>query len=200
MDGIVLASSSPRRRELLKKLGIDFRVIPPQIDETPFPDEPPYSYVLRTSTEKALSVSRSLSGNWIVIGADTTVTVDDEILGKPEDKEEARVILNKLSGREHTVITAFCIVRSKAEILHKQIVESKVRIKRLEPWEIEGYIKTGEPMDKAGAYGIQGIGAFMIEEIHGSYTNIVGLPLSQLIYVLTKLGVLKLFSCQDEHC
>jgi septum formation protein len=190
---IILASSSPRRKELLEKLGLRFEVIPSLIDEIPLRDESPEDFALRTSTEKALSVSRSLDSDSVVIGADTIVVIGGEILGKPKDEEEATIMLEKIAGREHGVITGFSIVKPEAEILYRNFVESRVKIKTLAPCEIEGYIKTGEPMDKAGAYGAQGIGAFMIEEIHGSYTNVVGLPLAQVIDVLTRLGVLKLF-------
>jgi septum formation protein len=191
---IVLASSSPRRKELLRKLGIGFYVIPSLMDEIPLKGESPEGFALRVSMEKALSVAGRLDEDCVVIGADTIVVIDGEILGKPRDEGEAKSMLERISGREHRVITAFSIVRPKGEILHSETVESRVKIKALAPWEIEGYIKTGEPMDKAGAYGAQGIGAFMIEEIHGSYTNVVGLPLSQLVDVLTKLGILRLFS------
>lgn len=190
---IILASSSPRRKELLEKLGLRFEVIPSLIDEIPLRGESPEDFALRASTEKALSVSRNLDGDSVVIGADTIVVIDGEILGKPKDEEEATIMLEKIAGKEHRVITGFSIVKPKVEILYRNFVESRVKIKTLAPWEIEGYIKTGEPMDKAGAYGAQGIGAFMIEEIQGSYTNIVGLPLVQVINVLTRLGVLKLF-------
>jgi septum formation protein len=190
---IILPSSSPRRKELLEKLGLRFEVIPSLIDEIPLPDESPANFVLRASTEKALSVCRNLDSDSVVIGADTIVVIDGEILGKPKDEEEAITMLGKIAGKEHRVITGFSIVKPEAEILYRKFVESEVKIKTLAPWEIEGYIKTGEPMDKAGAYGAQGIGAFMIEEIHGSYTNIVGLPLAQVIEVLTRLGVLKVF-------
>jgi septum formation protein len=190
---IILASSSPRRKELLAKLGIEFEVISPLVDEVPLKDESPTDFALRVSTEKPLSVARGLESDFVVIGADTIVVVDDEILGKPSNIEEAKHMLEKISGREHQVITAFSIVKPKKEILHRETAESRVRIKTLAPWEIEGYIKTGEPMDKAGAYGAQGVGAFLIEEIKGSYTNVVGLPLSQLVDALTKLGTLKLF-------
>ncbi len=190
---IILASSSPRRKELLERLGLRFEVIPSLIDEIPLRDESPEDFALRTSTEKALSVSRSLDSDSVVIGADTIVVIGGEILGKPKDEEEATIMLEKISGREHGVITGFSIVKPEAEILYRNLVESRVKIKTLAPCEIEGYIKTGEPMDKAGAYGAQGIGAFMIEEIHGSYTNVVGLPIAQVIDVLTRLGVLKLF-------
>lgn len=195
---IVLASSSPRRRELLERLGLRFDVIPSHIDEIPLHGESAEDFVLRTSTEKALSVSRNLDGDSVVIGADTIVVIEGEILGKPRDEKEAMTMLEKISGREHRVITGFSIVKPRAEVLYKRFTESRVKIKPLAPWEIEGYIKTGEPMDKAGAYGVQGIGAFMIEEIHGSYTNVVGLPIAQVIEVLTRLGVLKLFD-ECEH-
>ena len=191
---LILASSSPRRKELLKMLGIEFEVIPSFVDEVRFHGESPEDFALRTSAEKALAVARDLASDSVVIGADTIVVVDGEILGKPRHKEEAKSMLGKISGREHRVITAFSIVKPKTEILHREYSESRVKIKALAPWEIEGYIKTGEPMDKAGAYGAQGVGAFMIEEIKGSYTNVIGLPLSHLIDALTKLGILKLFS------
>jgi septum formation protein len=191
---IILASSSPRRRELLRNLGIRFEILPSLIDEIQLEGESPEDFALRTSSEKALSVSRNLNSDCVVIGADTIVVIDGEILGKPQDEEGAKFMLKKISGKEHRVITGFSIVKSKAELLHREFVESRVRIKTLAPSEIEGYIKTKEPMDKAGAYGAQGIGAFMIREIHGSYTNVVGLPLVELVDVLTRLGVLRLFS------
>ncbi|MER3447242.1 MAG: septum formation inhibitor Maf [Blastocatellia bacterium] len=193
---IILASSSPRRKELLEKLGLKFDTIPSLIDEIPLPGESPEDFALRVSAEKALSVSRNLGDDSVVIGADTIVVIEGEILGKPKDEKEAMAMLEKISGKEHRVITGFSIIKPKADILYRKFAESRVKIKILAPWEIEGYIKTGEPMDKAGAYGAQGIGAFMIEEIHGSYTNVVGLSLAQVVDVLTRLGVLKLF---DEY-
>lgn len=189
---IILASLSPRRKELLNRLGIDFEVVSPLVDEVPLKNESPTNFALRISSEKALSVAQNLESNCVVIGADTIVVVDEEILGKPRNQEEAKSMLEKISGREHRVITAFSIVRPKTEILHREAVDSRVRIKTLAPNEIEGYIKTGEPMDKAGAYGAQGVGAFLIEEVKGSYTNVVGLPLAQLVEALTKLGILRL--------
>jgi len=195
---IVLASSSPRRRELLEKVGIRFSVIPSLLDEIPREDETPHNFALRASREKAIAVARDQNSDCVVIGADTIVVINGEILGKPRDEEDARFILKKISGREHKVITGFSIARPKMEVLHREFVESRVKIKILAPWEIEGYINTKEPMDKAGAYGVQGIGAFMVQEIYGSYTNVVGLPLAQLVGALTKLGILKLFS-EDEY-
>ena len=186
---IILASSSPRRRELLRNLGFAFDVIQPSADETVSENETPEDFALRVSVEKAWSVSRSLGEGAVVIGADTIVVVDGEMLGKPEDCEEASSMLRKLSGKEHHVYTAFSIVRPKDEILHSEIVDTSVRVKPLAASEIEGYIKTGEPMDKAGAYGIQGIGSFMVRGIEGSYSNVVGLPVEELLAALKKLGI-----------
>jgi len=157
-------------------------------------NESPEDFALRVSVEKASSVSRRLDGQCVVIGADTVVVVDGEILGKPSDEDEAASMLNKISGREHRVLTAFSIVKSPEGVLHSEIVSTRVRVKPLAAHEIEGYIKTGEPMDKAGAYGIQGIGSFMVREIEGSYTNVVGLPLVELLQALGNLGIVELFS------
>ena len=186
---IVLASSSPRRRELLSTLGLGFDVIHPSSDETVSGNETPEDFVLRVSAEKASSVSRTLGEGVVVIGADTVVVVDGEILGKPRDPEDASSMLRKLSGKEHHVYTAFSIVRPKNEILHSEIVDTSVRVKPLAASEIEGYIKTGEPMDKAGAYGMQGIGSFMVGGFEGSYSNVVGLPVEELLAALKKLGI-----------
>lgn len=186
---IVLASSSPRRRELLSTLGLGFDVIHPSSDETVLKNETPEDFALRVSAEKASSVSTTLGDGVVVIGADTIVVVDGEILGKPGDGGEACSMLRKLSGKEHHVYTAFSIVRPKNEILHSEIVDTRVRVKTLAASEIEGYIKTGEPMDKAGAYGIQGIGSFMVGGFEGSYSNVVGLPVEELLAALKKLGI-----------
>ncbi len=191
---MVLASSSPRRKELLESVGMDFEIIAPSCDESLLEKENPEDYVLRIATEKSLSVSKKLQGDYLVIGADTAVVVDNKVLGKPSNVIEAREMLNKISGRAHHVLTAFSITKPVDEILHNHVVGTEVVVKTLEPKEIEGYIKTTEPMDKAGAYGIQGIGVFMIKEIRGSYTNVVGLPLVEVLDVLKKLGALELFS------
>lgn len=193
-SNIILASSSPRRKELLQNVGVEFEIVAPYADESLLGPENPKDYVLRLATEKALSVSQNLEGDFLVIGADTIVVVDNDILGKPASEEDAGAMLSKISGREHNVLTAFCIARPKNNILHSEVVDTTVRVKTLEPQEIQGYIKTKEPMDKAGAYGIQGIGAFMVREISGSYTNVVGLPLVEVLEALDKLGALRLFS------
>jgi septum formation protein len=191
---IVLASSSPRRAELLGRIGLEFEVVPPLVEENYIKGESPVDFVLRASKEKSLSVSTNLNSEFIVIGADTIVVLDEEILGKPRNEREAKSMLERLSGRDHHVITGLTILRPKQEILYNDFIQSEVKFKSLYPWEVKGYIKTKEPLDKAGGYGAQGIGAFMIEEIHGSFTNVVGLPLAQLSDALTKLGILKLFT------
>ncbi|MGQ0793197.1 MAG: Maf family protein [Deltaproteobacteria bacterium] len=196
---IVLASASPRRRELLANLGIEFDVIPSQIDEIPIKGESPRDFAMRIAEDKALSVASALDGSVAaVIGADTIVVVDGEILGKPKDADEARRMLRKISGRAHTVITAFCIARPKYEVLRSRHIETEVVVKPLAAREIEGYIKTAEPMDKAGSYGAQGVGAFMIREIRGSFTNVVGLPVSEVLEALGELGIFTLFG-ENEH-
>jgi septum formation protein len=191
---IVLASSSPRRKELLEIVGVSFGIVHPTADETVIGNETPEDFALRVSVDKASSVSMSLDERCVVIGADTVVVVDGEILGKPSDEVEATSMLNKISGREHRVLTAFSILKPPGEVLHSEIVATKVLVNPLAAHEIEGYIKTGEPMDKAGAYGIQGIGSFMVREIEGSYTNVVGLPLVELLQALANLGKVELFS------
>jgi len=186
---IILASSSPRRKELLQMLGLAFEVIHPTSDETVSGGEAPEEFALRVSLEKALSVSSTLSDDSLVIGADTIVVVEGEILGKPKDPREASSMLQKLSGKEHCVYSAFSIVRAKNEHLHSEVVGTRVRVKPLAAQEIEGYIKTGEPMDKAGAYAIQGAGSFIVSGIKGSYSNVVGLPVEELLEALKKLEI-----------
>jgi len=191
---IVLASSSPRRREILKSVGLTFQVISPEAEESHKSGESPEDFALRLSKEKALSVARGCEAGTIVIGADTVVVVDNDILGKPLNENEATSMLRKISGREHRVLTAFSIVKSGSQVLHSEIVQTLVSVKNLAAYEIEGYIMTGEPMDKAGAYAIQGIGAFMIKEVRGSYTNVVGLPLFELLKALKLQGACDILS------
>lgn len=190
----VLASGSPRRKEILSSVGLEFDIVIPDVDETFAGGESPGEFALRLSREKALSVSRGLKGEYYVIGADTIVVADDLILGKPSDEIDAALMLNTISGKEHTVSTAFTITKPKHKVLHSEIVTTRVSVKSLEPHEIQGYIKTGECMDKAGAYAIQGIGAFMVRGIEGSYTNVVGLPLVEVLEALKKIGFGSVFS------
>ncbi len=184
---IVLASSSPRREKLFRELGLHFIVISPNVVEVHLAGESPVDYVLRISLEKALSVAATLKNRQLVIGADTIVVCDGEILGKPKDREDAKSMLTKLSGQHHQVMTGISIVRAKREIMHAESIESVVKFKTLSPNEIEEYVNTNEPLDKAGGYAAQGVGAFMIEGIQGSFTNVVGLPLSTLSNALKKL-------------
>ena len=185
---IILASTSPRRIELLKQAGIIAESKAPVTDEEPHPGELPTHLVRRLAFEKAKSVAASITGiAAVVIAADTIVVAPDRksILNKPRDKKEAFRMLKKLVGKTHLVLTGYCIFpvhksghRSRPFI---RVVRSNVMIKKLSDTKIKNYIATGEPMDKAGAYGAQGLGMTFIERINGSYTNVVGLPMSQLL-------------------
>lgn len=190
---LILASSSPRRKELLETVGIIFKIVHPKTNEERILNETPTEFTLRISKEKALSVSEKVDKESTILSADTIVVIENKILGKPKDEYEAMKMLNMLSGKTHTVITAFTLVKPENKILHMEAVKTEIKIKNLAPREIEGYINTKEPMDKAGSYGIQGIGSFMVEEIKGSYTNVVGLPIAQVIKALQNLNLFKLF-------
>ncbi len=190
---IVLASASPRRSELLSQVGIEFEIIPSNIPEEPLDGETPAEHVMRLASQKASEVAgRVGTGKW-VIGSDTVVIIDGEILEKPEDHMDAIGMLKKLSGREHKVITGYSIINSSSGEEVKRAVETAVKFKELTDNEIEGYVHSGEPMDKAGAYAIQGLGSFMVEGIIGSYSNVVGLPVCQIVNDLEALGAVKLF-------
>lgn len=190
----ILASSSPRRRELLARVGLDFEVIEPRVLESAWEGEAPLDFAKRMAREKALSVSGSARRGRIVVGSDTVVSVSGEILGKPRGEEDAFSMLRKLSGRTHEVITGFCVAESPDEVLHLGATRTKVRMKLLDTVEMRRYIKTGEPMDKAGAYAIQGAGSCLVEWIKGSYTGVVGLPLFELLSVLSDIGIVENFS------
>lgn len=195
LKDIVLASTSPRRRELLSQVGIDFQVIPSNVEETLLPGETPEAHVIRLSCDKAMEVANrpDQSGRWF-IGSDTIVVRDDAILGKPADASEAAAMLSSLSGRSHRVISGYAVYdRLRGQTLSAAIT-TKVFFKDLTRQEIEGYIATGEPFDKAGSYAIQGIGSFMVPKIEGSYTNVVGLPLCEVIAALEELGAVELFA------
>jgi len=185
---IVLASASPRRSELLESAGIDFSVVPADISEEPLPAESPTSHVLRLAKEKALAVSGTAEGD-IFIGADTVVVCDDEIMGKPADADDAQRMLTALSGRGHEVITGYAVYDRTVNETHADVVSTRVIFKPLSPEEIDAYIATGCPFDKAGAYAIQGGAAYMVRGIEGSYTNVVGLPLCEVVEVLRSFGV-----------
>jgi septum formation protein len=179
---LVLASASPRRRELLAQAGFTFEVHPAHIPEDPTPNEDPIAYVVRLAREKAQAVFDQLSANpetasnLAVLGADTTVTLDNHILGKPEDAADAARMLRLLSGRTHRVITGVALVTATSAEVAAEV--TAVRFLTLSDEEIEAYIATGEPMDKAGAYAIQGRAARWIPRIEGCYFNVVGLPIA----------------------
>ena len=186
---LILASGSPRRRDFLADVGIAFEVRVTDIDETPLPGELPVDFVARLSREKARGVD--LSDAW-VLGADTAVVVDGEILGKPGDEEEACAMLMQLSGRWHEVWTGFSLCCQTTGKSCTKTVCTRVRFLTLTPELCRAYVRTGEPMDKAGAYGIQGKGCFLVPEISGSYTNVVGLPMTEVLETLLRYKVIAL--------
>ena len=184
---IILASASPRRLELMRQIGVDPIVHVAEIDETPFSNEQPHPLVRRMAEEKATCIAAGHVQEDLVIGADTVVVAGDRIFGKPVDFEDASAMLSCLSGTCHQVLTAVCV--SKADVLSTRIVESTVRFRELSEMEIEAYWQTGEPLDKAGAYAVQGLAAIFIEEIQGSYSAIMGLPLYEVTELLAEAGV-----------
>ena len=186
---IILASQSPRRKYLLEQAGITFSVIPSRIDEHRLPDESPRGYVKRLSREKALDVARHHDTAW-VIGADTVVVVDNTLLEKPTSQDHAEKMLQQLSGRTHTVFTGVTLCGPESKKIITRHVATKVEFKTLSPAEIKWYISTEEPFDKAGAYAIQGLGTFLVRGIHGSYTNVVGLPVCEVIEILIQENVI----------
>ena len=185
---IVLASQSPRRRELLERMGIrDFTVLSPDVDERAFDGLPPEELVRRLSEEKAAAVAARVDGDCLIIAADTVVALDGAVLGKPEDELEAFKMLTTLSGVRHQVHTGVTVrQRERRDTGHE---ETGVTFRELTEREIEAYVKTGEPMDKAGAYGIQGYGALLVEGISGDYYNVMGLPVCRLGRMLSGFGV-----------
>jgi len=188
-QGIVLASASPRRRELLAQVGLNAESIPADVDETVLPGEAAQDHVVRLSAAKAMAVARrpEVAGRWF-IGSDTVVVRDGCILGKPADAAEAATMLRSLSGRSHEVVSGYAVFdRSRSQTLSGAVV-TRVWFKALTEQEIAGYLATGEPFDKAGAYAIQGLGAFMVPRIEGSYPNVVGLPLCEVLAALEQLG------------
>jgi septum formation protein len=186
---IVLASASPRRVELLASAGIDFAVMPGDVDESLLPAENPEQHVLRLARSKAETVAGKGHGRFF-IGADTIVVCDGEIMGKPLDSADAERMLKKLSGVTHEVITGFAVIDRETGNAHTEAVRTQVSFKPLLDGEIAAYIATGCPFDKAGAYAIQGGAAHMVKKIDGSYSNVVGLPLCEVVETLRKMGAL----------
>lgn len=194
VDRLILASRSPRRYELLKQIGLNFDVIPSGVEENSIRGESPQEHVLRLAETKATDVGNQYPNGWVV-AADTIVCMDSSILGKPRDRADAREMLHGLSGKEHWVLTGFSACHFEKRRSDRQAVQTAVKVKPLTPAEIEWYVQTGEPFDKAGGYAIQGIGSFMIETIRGSYTNVVGLPLCELVQMLYRLGAITISDC-----
>jgi len=185
---IILASNSPRRKDLLHQIGIDFSIDPADVDERVLPSEVPEGYAVRVALDKArLAAARAAAG--IVIAADTIVVVDDEILGKPTDANDAERMLKMLSGKVHRVITGLAVMDAATGKTLTRTSITRVWFRRLAPQEIASYIATGEPLDKAGAYGIQERGALLVDKIDGCYFNVVGLPLSLLGELLRDFGI-----------
>lgn len=189
--GLILASQSPRRRYLLQQAGIEFSVIPSSFDENSVKPSSPDVYVRQLAESKARDISEQYADSW-VIGADTIVYIDGNILGKPDSRGEARSMLERLSGKTHHVLTGYCICCHRIGRLFSDVVKTEVRFKKLTAREIDWYINSGEPFDKAGAYGIQGIGTFLVRRINGSYTNVVGLPVCEVMDFLIREKIIAL--------
>jgi septum formation protein len=186
---IILASASPRRLELLDSAGVEFEVFASQLPEELLPGEAPEDHVKRLARDKALEVAARVEGRFY-IGADTVVVCDGEIMGKPKDAADAARMLKKLSGVAHSVITGYALYDKERDGFLVDAVTTLVHFKHLRDEEIDAYIATGCPMDKAGAYAIQGGAAHMVEKIDGSYTNVVGLPLCEVVEALRRFGAI----------
>ncbi|HEX8152509.1 MAG TPA: Maf family protein [Thermoanaerobaculia bacterium] len=184
----ILASASPRRRELLTSIGLDFDVIPSHVPEQRAEGEAPAEYVTRLSRDKARAIASEHQQQW-VIAADTIVLIGDQLLEKPADPADAARMLATIAGKTHTVYTGVTLEHLASGYRDTRVAESDVRMLPLSAEDIEWYVQTGEPLDKAGAYAVQGIGALFIESIHGSYTNVVGLPLATLFLMLRRAGI-----------
>ena len=180
---IVLASASPRRSELMELAGIPFSVVPAHINEEVLPGEQPNDHVMRLSREKAQAVAARAEGR-LFIGADTVVVLDGRIMGKPSDEREAHEMLSALSGRTHEVITGFTLFDRESGVCLSRSVGTEVTFRAIGDGEIRAYIASGCPMDKAGAYAIQGRAVHFVRSIHGSYTNVIGLPMAELYELL----------------
>ena len=188
MKTIILASASPGRKELLKKTGLKFKVEPSNYEENISPELEPHELAKSLSLEKAKLVAKNHK-NALIIAADTFIVLEDKILGKPRTETEAKKMLETISGRQHSVITGFAIMDTEDHKVLSESVETKVYIRKLTSNEIAAYVKSKEPLDKAGAYAIQGLGSAIVGKIEGDYFNVVGLPLSALAESLKEFGV-----------
>ena len=189
-EKLILASKSPRRRELLEQIGIKIEISPSNIDEEAVSTKYPEEYVKELSFLKAKNRSLSYPESWI-LGADTIVVIQDQILGKPQSKTDAIDMIKKLNNCEHYVYTGFCVINQEKKSIIKNVVKTKVYFKHLSDEEIRWYVNTGEPFDKAGAYAIQGIGSFLVKQISGSYSNVVGLPVCEVVEILINLNIIQ---------
>ena len=187
---LILASASPRRKSLMQELGLDFEIIEAQVEENPAAGESPWEFVMRAASDKAAAVSRENVGYW-VLGADTVVVHGGKILGKPRDAKEALSVLQTLAGNNHQVHTGFCVMNGIEKISVSRVVSTEVSFYPFSRDIAAAYVATGEPLDKAGAYGIQGSGGFLVEKINGSYSNVVGLPLVEVIEELLRYEVVE---------
>lgn len=195
---LILASASPRRRELLDRAGVAFSIIPSQTTEEVLPGEIPEDYVWRIAKEKAHDVATQHPESW-VLAADTIVTIDGLILGKPLNEADGSRMLHLLSGRSHHVMTAFVLLQTEQRKEIQQRVRSTVTFKSLTDDQIAAYLATGEPSDKAGAYAVQGLGADLVERVEGSYTNVVGLPMNEVLEVLKAVGIITQETVQSSQ-
>lgn len=186
---IILASQSPRRRAFLEELGLSFRTIASSLDETREEGESPQTFVERMACEKAMDVCKRYPDAWI-LSADTIVYIEDKVFGKPESDEAAIEMLMTLSGREHNVMTGYCLACYGLNINIVERVRTRVRFVEFSKEIARAYVQTGEPLDKAGSYGIQGKGGALVEGINGSYSNVVGLPLAETLALLQKFDVI----------
>jgi septum formation protein len=184
----ILASASPRRRELLGSIGLEFDVLPSNVPEVLREGEAPEEYVARLSRDKADVLATAHPARW-VIAADTTVLLGEELLEKPADPADAARMLGAIAGKTHTVYTGVTLQNVERQYRETRVAETEVRMLPLTASEIDWYVRTGEPLDKAGAYAAQGIGGVFIESIHGSYSNVVGLPLATLYQMLRRAGI-----------
>lgn len=187
---LILASASPRRREMLAAIGLHFRVEAAEADERVLAGEDPPTYVVRVARDKAKIVAARSPGAW-TLAADTVVVLHGEILGKPLDAEDAVLMLKRLAGNVHEVWTGFCLCHADQDNQVCRAVKTEVRFADLSDQVIRAYVRSGDPLDKAGSYGIQSQGGFMVQGIRGSYSNVVGLPLAEVIAEMIALGLIQ---------
>lgn len=190
---MILASESPRRRELLAAVGVPFRVIPSGVDETPFPGEPPGRFARRAALDKGMEVAGKHASSH-VLSADTIVVADGKILGKPRDRGEARRMLSLLAGREHKVYTSVCLLCEARGYRDLGTEVTRVRFRALTRKEVAAYVRTGECDDKAGAYAAQGAGMLLIDRVSGSFTNVIGLPMTRVVGMFLRAGLIEVSS------